>query len=177
MNSPSPDLVTIDMALSREIIKEPREWRLDELEQQTRATIVPGSPRAHLDNAHKMLAKIADWRKIQLKAKQTAGGSSIGQRQQQGASSGGFGSNSSGQFSTDYDATGWLKVLVQRNGTVASTYVLENEDGVVTHIVAADRGVDLKPYLKSRVGIVGQMGFHQLLNTPHVTVQRITPLR
>ena len=76
-----------------------------------------------------------------------------------------------------YDATGWLNEMVRQGGQSSSTFVLQDQTGKITHLVAPAAGVDLRPFIKKRVGINGQLGFHTTLNRRHVTAMRIAELR
>ena len=76
-----------------------------------------------------------------------------------------------------YDATGWLNEMVRQGGQSSSTFVLQDQTGKITHLVATAAGVDLRPFIKKRVGINGQLGFHTTLNRRHVTAMRIAELR
>ena len=88
----------------------------------------------------------------------------------------GSGTRSSGP-GAQYDATGWLNEMVRQGGQSSSTFVLQDQTGKITHLVAPAAGVDLRPFIKKRVGIIGQLGFHTTLNRSHVTAMRIAELR
>lgn len=77
---------------------------------------------------------------------------------------------------TTYDAYGWLNELVRQQGALDSTYVLQNDDGKITHHISPSAGLNLHRYLKSKVGIIGQQGFDHRLNLKHVVADRVVVL-
>jgi hypothetical protein len=77
---------------------------------------------------------------------------------------------------TTYDAYGWLNELVQENGSSPSTFVLEDENGRITYHISAAPGLNLNRYLKSKIGVIGQRGYHRHLNLNHVTAERVVLL-
>jgi len=75
-----------------------------------------------------------------------------------------------------YDAFGWLNELVRKQGQLESEYVLQSRDGKITHHITASPGLNLRRYLKSKVGIIGQRGYNRALNLDHVVADRVVVL-
>ena len=61
-------------------------------------------------------------------------------------------------------------------GSVDSTFVLQDENGKITHHIQPAPGLNLNRYVRSRVGIMGPRGFNQQLGLNHVTAERIIVL-
>lgn len=75
-----------------------------------------------------------------------------------------------------YDAVGWLNELVQNHGGSQSTYVLQDDQGRITHHISPSPGLNLHRYLKTKIGVKGVRGFHQRYNVEHITADRIVVL-
>ena len=63
--------------------------------------------------------------------------------------------------------------LVRDGGTGQTSYVLQDESGKITHVVTPAPGVNLHRYLQSKVGLVGQRGYHKQFQLDHVTAERV----
>ena len=78
---------------------------------------------------------------------------------------------------TTYDAYGWLDKLVRDSGNSPSTFVIKDDSGKITHHVSPAPGLNLHRYLRQKVGVIGQRGYHQQLRLDHVTVDRVVVLQ
>jgi hypothetical protein len=166
-------LSELEFKLSNEMIKEPNQWRLIDL--QTVADSIYQStsdPRERLQ-AQQLLKKLENCRKIRsgyLEAYQR-GGAAVN-----GLVGSGVATEALISLSTTYDAMGWLNELVRDGGTSKSTYVLQDDNGKITHHLAPGPGLNLHGYLKSKIGVIGQRGYHNTLDLNHVTVERVVEL-
>ena len=172
----------LEQQLTLEMLKQPAEWNLQAIAaqaQQLRSTTQDAMLAQQIDN---LLQKIESCLEIQAgyRAAQGAPNSSI----LPGASAlpttqdtisaqairlvGG-----EAELSGQYDAVGWLNELVRDSGMQKSTYVLQDENGKITHHVAAPPGLNLRRYLHQKVRIVGNRGFHQELKLDHVMAERV----
>jgi hypothetical protein len=77
---------------------------------------------------------------------------------------------------TVFDAHGWLNELVRDGGTGQTSFVLQDESGKITHVITPAPGVNLHRFLQSKVGLVGQKGFHKQFQLDHVTAERVVRL-
>ena len=74
-----------------------------------------------------------------------------------------------------YDATGWLtSVISSRDG--APQFALTDADARILQFVEPTAGLNLRPYLKRRVGIVGRRHYADTFRKPVVTASRVIPL-
>lgn len=168
----STRLSELEFRLSNEMIKEPNQWRLIDL--QTVADSIYQStsdPRERLQ-AQELLKKLENCRKIRsgyLAAYQAAGAAN-------GVVGSGVAAEELVSLSTTYDAMGWLNELVRDGGTSNSTYVLQDDNGKITHHLSPGPGLNLHGYLKSKIGVIGQRGYHNELDLNHVTVGRVVEL-
>ena len=166
-------LSELEFKLSNEMIKEPNQWRLIDL--QTVADSIYQStsdPRERLQ-AQQLLKKLENCRKIRsgyLEAYR-AGGAAVN-----GLVGSGVATEELVSLSTTYDAMGWLNELVRDGGTSKSTYVLQDDNGKITHHLSPGPGLNLHGYLKSKIGVIGQRGYHNTLDLNHVTVERVVEL-
>ena len=78
---------------------------------------------------------------------------------------------------TTYDAFGWLDKLVRDSGNSPSTFVIKDDSGKITHHVSPVPGLNLHRYLRQKVGVIGQRGYHQQLRLDHVTGERVVVLQ
>lgn len=178
-------LQALDLRLSQEILKEPAQWQLDGLAHEVRQLRQSCSPQDVVVADH-ILNKIQQFQLIQSGRPQPSMASRapnvqgvvaiVGQeaipmgRDAQPNPMAGM------DYSKTFDAYGWLNELVRDEGMGQTTYVLQDDNGKITHLVAATPGLNLHRYLKTKVGIVGQKGFHQQMKLDHVTAERIVSL-
>ena len=164
MQNPSSRLLAVDIELSKEMgARQPEDWQLDNLSRQTQEIISRPTGKLEEANAKLLAQKIENCRRIQVQHKTAFAPNARSKADQ--------------FYNQSYDATGWLNELVRDNGSSESTYVLQNDQGNITHHVSAADGVDLKAHLKTRIGIVGRRGYHRLLKMDHVLAQKVIPLR
>lgn len=75
-----------------------------------------------------------------------------------------------------YDAYGWLSEFHQDHGRGPVGYVLQDDQGRITHHLQPSPGFNLGRYVKSKVGVIGTRGYNQRLKLSHVTVDRVVVL-
>lgn len=161
----------LELLLTREMITPPETWRLDEIENMARQILAEGPGREESQQLERLLGKLANCRRIQMKYQQIDSSLSASSARPVGT-----GIDASVTNSTLYDAHGWLNELVQAGGTKPSTFVLQDANGKITHHISPAPGLNLRRYLKQRVGIIGERGFHRGYNLDHVTAERIIVL-
>lgn len=166
-------LTELEMKLNQEMIKEPNQWRLVDL--QTAAQLVSDTTGDSIEQlqSQRLMMKLENCRKIRadyLKAFNINGGADANGAVGSGLTDEAF------SLSTMYDAHGWLNELVRAGGTKQSTYVLQDDNGKITHHVSPGPGMNLSSYLKTKVGIKGQRGYHTELKLDHVTAERVIEL-
>ncbi len=161
----------LELLLTREMITPPEGWRLDEIESMARQILAESPGPVERQQIERLLGKLANCRRIQMEYQQID--SRLSAR-----STGpvGTGIDTAVTNGTLYDAHGWLNELVQAGGTKPSTFVLQDENGKITHHISPAPGLNLRRYLKQRVGIIGERGFHRGYNLDHVTAERIVVL-
>ncbi len=178
-------LAALELRLSQEMLKAPVDWNLQGLArdvQQFRGTAVDAVQQ---QSADQLLEKIRQCREIQAGYQATDG---PGPDDLFTSRPGGYQApanpastlqaaqvvgGSTPELLHNYDAFGWLNELVRDGGTGPSTYVLQDEQGRITHHITAPPGLNLRRYLNQRVGIIGNRGFNQQLNLQHVTAERV----
>ncbi len=167
-------LAELEFKLSNEMIKDPNQWRLIDL--QTVADSIYQSTDNPLERlqAQQLLRKLESCRKIRSGYLETyQPGDALNDS---GLVGSGVAIEKLISLSTTYDATGWLNELVRAGGTSQSTYVLQDDNGKITHHLSPGPGFNLHGYLKSKIGVIGQRGYHNTLNLDHVTVERVVVL-
>ena len=166
-------LTELELKLNQEMIKEPNQWRLVDLQTATQLVSDTTGDSVEQLQAQRLMIKLENCRKIRadyLQAFNLNGGTAENGAVGSGLSEEGF------TLSTMYDAHGWLNELVRAGGTKESTYVLQDDNGKITHHVSPAPGMNLRSYLKSKVGIKGQRGYHTELKLDHVTAERVIEL-
>ena len=174
----TPRLRELDMRLSAEVVKQDySRWQLQDIGLD--AQQIANSPVSVSEQvaAERLLSKVQNFRKIQANVQSVGAGnldSSFGlaQRGQIGTGV----NNGQDRTASIYDAQGWLNELVRGRGSVDSTFVLQDENGKITHHIQPAPGLNLNRYVRSRVGIMGPRGFNQQLGLNHVTAERIIVL-
>lgn len=165
----------LDLKLTEEMLKsDPLQWRLDVLESSAQTLLSQSGDPEEQIQARKFLAKIVKCRNIQdgYRGNLTPNANQMTPSTQPiGA---GFSQNN--ELDNTYDAHGWLNKMVRNGGSSESTFVLQDARGKVTHHISPTPGLNLQPYLKSRIGIIGQRGYHSQLKLNHVTAHRIIQL-
>ena len=161
----------LELMLTREMITPPETWRLDEIDNMARQILAESPGPEERQQLERLLGKLANCRRIQMEYQQ------IDTRlSNSSARPVGTGIDRSVTNGTLYDAHGWLNELVQAGGTKPSTFVLQDANGKITHHISPAPGLNLRRYLKQRVGIIGERGFHRGYNLDHVTAERIVVL-
>ena len=84
--------------------------------------------------------------------------------------------NSTTTEQTIYAGRGWLNRLYTDGGERPNHYVLQDENGKIIKTVSAPPGMNLDRYLHKEVGLMGQRGYHQRFQIPHVAVERIVEM-
>jgi hypothetical protein len=182
----TPRMTELELKLNQEMVKEPNQWRLIDLQSAAEGVVASSTDSAEQLQVQRFLAKLDGCRRLRDQYIQR-GGAQISLREQ-----GDYGTapskvslpvtnsaDTSKEFSlnTLYDAHGWLKELVQDGGRVNPTFILQDENGKVTHHVSPGPGMNLSPYISKRIGIMGQRGYHTRLKLDHVTAQKIIELK
>jgi hypothetical protein len=193
-----PALQQLDLQLSAEVLKEPPAWdlaRLSQAVQQARSTLTQANDLAIADHVLNKIRRFQEIQNAQLSMSgsptalpQTATGTSLApppsvlgfagqtpvleQRPLDVPANLGTAIAGGAQF----DAHGWLNELVRNGGRGQTSYVLQDDAGKITHVITPAPGVNLNRYLKAKVGLVGQKGFHQQFGLNHVTAERVVRL-
>ena len=173
-------LQQFDFQLSKQMAREPVAWQFEELKLRVSQLRNQANDPLERMYADRILTKIqrceilrSNYRKMLNKSPKS--NTMLGERQT--TQPVGTGVDSSVDLGVTYDAFGWLSELTRQGGRMAPTYVLQDEDGKITHHISGAPGLNLRRYLKSKVGVMGRRGFHQQLNLNHVTAERIVELQ
>ncbi len=192
----NPSLQSLEMRLTQEMLKQPAEWNLFPLAAELESIRGTSLTAPDQDQINRLMDRIRQCREIQAGYRATGQG---GPADLQGLQNRGMVANPAIPMAApatamqmtapgmsnspqgdgmlyNYDAHGYLNELVRDGGLAPKTYVLQDETGKVTHHIAALPGVNLRPYLNQRVGIIGNRGFHQQLQLNHVTAERVIAL-
>ena len=171
----SPKMSDLELQLTREMIKpDPSSWRLEDLEIAATAVYRASQNMTERLLAERYLAKITQCKTIRSGYRVDTNPGLVTQRSTKPI---GSGISSEMEFGTTYDAHGWLTELVRDGGRSPSEYALQDSNGKLTHHIAPAPGMNLRRYLKSRVGVIGQRGYHNKLKMDHVTAHRIIELQ
>lgn len=179
----SGSLQDLELRLTSEMVKDPMQWQIESIlggAMRVRDSAPSANERLQ---ATRLIEKCRNCLQVQsgfANGRSVSGvGGTAGRTSFQGSNAVGAGLKSNDQevsFGTTYDAFGWLNELVRKQGELESEYVLQNRDGKITHHVIASPGLNLRRYLKSKVGIVGQRGYNHALNLDHVVADRVVVL-
>lgn len=172
-------LEQLELALTNEMLKQPADWQLNDLLLQTEQFVDAAQNPDETQQANRLIEKIKRCQKLRSNYRSAYNDDSTANAGSERSLRGPIGTGIAAdvELGTTYDASGWLNELVNGKGSVKSSYVLQDDEGKITHHVLPAPGVNLHRYLGSKVGIIGQRGFDQRLNLDHVTAQRIVELR
>lgn len=166
----------LDMQIGLEIVKPAEHWQLMPLVETLQQIQASATSDVERQQAYALRTKLDRLRATQEQlvgsmrftvAVPTAGSNPIGN---------GLASPTVMAQEMNYDAVGWLNELVQNHGAGQTTYVLQDDQGRITHHVSPSPGLNLHRYLKTKVGLRGARGFHQRFNVEHITADRIVVL-
>lgn len=166
----------LELQLTHEMIKnDPSHWRLEDLELAANAIYRTSQNSTERLLAEKYLTKVSNCKEIRAGFRADVGATMMTAT---GPSKRpiGTGVNPDVELGTTYDAHGWLTELIRDGGNSQSGYALQDASGKITHHIAPAPGMNLRRYLKSRVGVIGQRGYHTELKLDHVTAHRIIEL-
>ena len=159
----------LEQLLTNEMLKDnPATWQLAELSMAAEEIANNGS-YGQQQTAKRLLEKLGRCKQIQAGFRENSlpNGSVTGSSPATGEEI---------ELSTRFDAYGWLNQMIRDGGQSQPTYVLQDETGNITHHIAPAPGLNLHRYLKSKVGVVGQRGYHTRFKLDHVTVHRIVEI-
>jgi hypothetical protein len=193
----------IDIELSLMVAREPDSWQLTTLRKRTEALVEAGSTATERGRARLLLDKVRDFENLQLRSDDAVSSDRLAEDVSPRARNANRGNTDTGAASTDtasrdaattgamrigprdtgpdetddpnYDGSGWLMPVHSQNRT-APLYALLNDDGKVLHYISPAPGLNLHRYLRQEVGIRGQRGYIEKLNTPHLTAERVIVL-
>lgn len=168
-------MAQLEMKLNEQMLKEPAEWDLQELEIGATSLRQRALAADEAAAAERFMGKLERCRSLRSDYQATQ------RRDSMGSVSGGSAPIGSGidtnvELGTRFDAHGWLNELVTAGGTRESSFVLQTDGGQITHHVTAAPGLNLRRYLKKRVGIIGARGWDERLKLDHVTAARVVTL-
>lgn len=172
-------LRSLEFSLTNEMLKQPTEWKLDELLLKAESLRDSAQSPADTQQANRLIGKLKKCKTIRSSYRDAYNDSPTANTGSERSIRGpiGTGIDSSVELGTNYDAHGFLNELVRDKGSIKSTYVLQDSSGQITHHIAPAPGVNLHRYIGSKVGIVGKRGYHQRLNLDHVTAERVVEIQ
>lgn len=169
------DLGGLDLQLAGEIIKPAEYWDLERISTRALQLQASATSDAEREQAGRLIRKIEDLRRTRgnlLASASAATPAAVASRDRPV----GAGLDTSVELNATYDAHGWLNELVQDNGSMEPAYVLQDSTGRIVSRVTPSPGLNLRRYLKARVGIMGQRGYDQRLKLNHITADQIIVL-
>ena len=174
-------LADLEFKLTQEMLGDPAQWKLEDLEVTANSLFQKSPSETERRQVEKYLKKISNCKTIRSGYRNSgnaSGGATFASANSATGRSQAIGSgvNQTQSSNANYDATGWLNEMVRQGGNTSSSFVLQDQTGKITHLVTPAPGQDLRRYLKRRIGIIGQLGFHTQLNLSHVTSMRVTLL-
>jgi len=172
----TPRLTQLELRLNREMIKEPNQWRLIDLQSEAQTIVQATTNPLEQAQAEQLLRKLENCTRIRENYLTVFQAKAI-QRGNDDSGLAGIKPTNDIPLDTMYDAHGWLYELVRNGGKERSTYVLKDENGRITHHISPVPGLSLSPYLKTKIGVMGKRGFHTDLKLDHVTAERIIELK
>jgi hypothetical protein len=173
---PSLKISDLELRLTNEMLKnDPPQWRLDDLEFAAKSILRDLIDATERAAAERFVEKLTSCRAIQNGYRSNLAAGPLNSLSGQGRPVGG-GFDRDSELNSTYDAHGWLNKMVRDGGNSQSTFVLQDATGRITHHVSPTPGLNLDRYLKSRVGIIGQRGYHSQLKLDHVTASQIVEL-
>jgi hypothetical protein len=165
-------LASLEWRLSQEMIKPPQQWELEGIARDVQQLFDTTPDTGVRAGAQRLLDKVRKCREIRAGFEATDGPASGDLITGNPATP----VNPESGLNYQYDAVGWLNELVTQGGVGETRYVIQDEKGNITHQVSAAPGVNLRRYLRQRVGIIGNRGYNQQLNLNHVTAERLAPI-
>ena len=158
----------LELQLTTELQKPPAQWNLESMLRQSTSIASTTNNGREREHAQRLQQKVRNCASIQSRY-----GSAFSNKPVASPVSKPVPRVSDIQLGATYDAHGWLNRLVRENERLTPTYVLEDENGKITHHIGASPGLNLQRYLKQKVGVIGRRGFHRNLGLNHVTAERV----
>ncbi len=168
--SPAADLQQLELALSSEMIKDVKQWDLMPIRRRAESLMAQTTDTFQRDGYRHLISKVDRCLAIQPANTRPTG------LRNDGAPSIRAESVEDPKLAKVYDAYGTLQELVRNGGLGQSEYVLQDQNGKITHRVKAAPGLNLHRFVKKKIGIIGQRGFDQRSGMDHVTAQRVVDL-
>lgn len=164
-------LERIELDLSLMVAQDKSLWDLGGIKTRVRDVVERGSDPAGRGRARLLLDKVEQFERAfavqDYGPIRTASSASAGNRPATGPLA-----------DPRYDAQGWLKPVVSRQGDKPiAPYAVVDEDGQPLCFVTPQPGLNLRAYENKQVGVYGRRGFLEELKKPHVTAREVIDLR
>lgn len=187
------ELADINLELTTEVAQPPEFWSLDELQGRAQAVIDASNVASVRDQAQRLLARVAQFQDVQrrgasmargvtkvdnatlmAKLPRTGAGSMPGLSPSVGTRN--FMAQSGmGNRTATYDGAGWLMPVVTAKRGLPR-YVLTDDRGSVLQFVTPQPGLNLKSYVRKKIGIYGNKSYLPSFERPHLLAERIVSL-
>lgn len=176
---PNAALEDIDLALSRMVTEEPRQWDLKPLKLRTEEILSQAPTAVERGRARLLLGRIERFEDVQHRALALSSAqASIERRRgqvEQVREARRAGPVSTEINSSRYDGVGRL-AQIDSNKPGGPSFALVDTAGRVRSYVTPAPGVNLRHYLGQSVGITGTQGYLPDADRHHVTARRVTVL-
>jgi len=176
---PNAALEDIDLALSRMVTEEPRQWNLKPLKLRTEEILSQAPTAVERGRARLLLGRIERFEDVQHRAVALSSAQATIERRRgqvdQVREARRAGPVSTPINSSRYDGVGRL-AQIDSNKPGGPSFALVDTAGRVRSYVTPAPGVNLRNYLGESVGITGTQGYLPDADRHHVTARRVTVL-
>jgi uncharacterized protein YgiM (DUF1202 family) len=173
------ELSKLDVELSLMVSREPVLWKLDSLREQAEKLIGHVDSDAKRNRTRLLLDKIAEFQALQRRRENLARDTSdIDSSTQIVVPPAPDSDEASPQSPRQalFDGSGWLMPVHSQN-RASPPYALMSDDGKLLQYVTPAPGLNLRRYLRQKLGLYGQRGYIPELQLAHLTAQRVVVLK
>ena len=171
-----PELLRIDLTLSKIVAEEPGLWRLADLRREAEDCLSRAATSTHRSEARLVLDRIARFEAVQQGYRAAPADPSSRDHKLGQTETVRIPSSDVRTSSPVFDAVGRLAPVVSRRPG-APNYALVTAANEVKYFVTPAPGLNLQPYVGQTIGVQGQWGFLPELNKPHVMASRVSLTR
>ena len=171
-----PELVRINLALSKIVAEEPGLWQLADLRQEAEHYLNNAATSIDRTEARMVLDRITRFESVQQGYRAAPADSNLANHKAAQLEAVRIPSGDVRTSSPIFDAVGRLAPVVSRRPG-APNYALVTAGNEVKFFVTPAPGLNLQPYVGQTIGVQGQRGFLPELNKPHVMASRVSLTR
>ncbi len=174
----------IDLRLTQAVTQPVSQWNLRPLKSKLDRIVEHSNDASAIKRATQLLVRISDFDRLQQRHDELAGGrdtvsrvshEEVTNRSWQSIPPAPTAPDPSAEVEPDYSGQGWLIPVFTKRRDLPR-FALTDDDGAILYFVSPSSGLNLRRYLRTRVGIFGSVTETTSAEPPQLVAQRVVML-